>query len=451
MTAPQEAAETHSEDAEASGAESSQASREQVTCARIGLALIVLLPLSRLSGHGFTGGHGVDTLLLELYILLLLALVLCMCLSAPPNETDEGRPPRKIQRNIRIGYAVAWVLVPILTRDLDWSAFATLPIGIIGFLCVQNMYRCWCMDTYVLAIMLGPCVSVSLGYSLELSSRQSLVQNISVGEWQPYYPARGNAFMFLDGYVVSEWRERLAEWSHSTGRSSKALRSEYGVMPVLRSSSCLTGNHTARHIATGSSSSSSSGASVSDSRYYSSCEVEMIVMYLARKPRVRPEHVRSDDAVLGSTDSGYQGGDQGGGTDEGSSLRVYSDPLYRAPRGIPHEAVEECHYMMTRHQLGPQDICDTNYFLIDSREQTRRHTIHAMAGLSLLAFLAGVGFGVSRGDTRVAERSPGLARRVASQYEGDSEDYWRGQSRALKDNLHDDGGGTPREGAQLML
>ena len=74
----------------------------------------------------------------------------------------------------------------------------------------------------------------------------------------------------------------------------------------------------------------------------------------------------------------------------GGGLCVYADPLYRAPRGTPVRAIEECRMLMRRHALQPLSICDTQFFLVDHDEDTRRHQIVQMAILSCTVVVAGV-------------------------------------------------------------
>ena len=49
----------------------------------------------------------------------------------------------------------------------------------------------------------------------------------------------------------------------------------------------------------------------------------------------------------------------------GRGLCVYADPLYRAPRGTPPQAIEECRVLLSRHNLSPLSICNTQYFVLD--------------------------------------------------------------------------------------
>lgn len=167
------------------------------TLARAGLALIILVPLVLIPVHGFMDAHGLDDLLLGAYSLLLTAAICCVPLTAPEAI---AAPAQVLSLRLRLGYASAWMVVPLLLRDLDWTAYATLPLGTLGLLAVRNIRSAWFCDVYVLGLLAAPCAAISLAYALELSGA-NLVTGLSVTQWQQRAPS-ADAFAFSDGYVV---------------------------------------------------------------------------------------------------------------------------------------------------------------------------------------------------------------------------------------------------------
>ena len=79
----------------------------------------------------------------------------------------------------------------------------------------------------------------------------------------------------------------------------------------------------------------------------------------------------------------------------GGGLCVYADPLYRAPRGTPPRAVEECRRVFMRHALSPMSICDTQFFLVEAEEAERRGGILRSAVLSCGIVVGGVVAGLT--------------------------------------------------------
>ena len=70
-------------------------------------------------------------------------------------------------------------------------------------------------------------------------------------------------------------------------------------------------------------------------------------------------------------------------------LRVFADPIYRAPWGTPPAAIEECRILLARHGLEPISICETQFFLVSNAEGPRRRKIFTLAAAS--CSIVGVG------------------------------------------------------------
>ena len=143
--------------------------------------------------------------------------------------------------------------------------------------------------------------------------------------------------------------------------------------------------------------------------YVSACDVSMVVMYSPNWESPSDGYNDIDDGALGASVntrhgscsiSGHVGRKaEASGLDHvglavGGGLCVYADPLYRAPRGTPVRAIEECRMLMRRHALQPLSICDTQFFLVDHDEDTRRHEIVRLAVLSCTVVLVGVVVGL---------------------------------------------------------
>ena len=87
---------------------------------------------------------------------------------------------------------------------------------------------------------------------------------------------------------------------------------------------------------------------------------------------------------------------------------VYADPLYRAPRGTPVAALEECRLLLAAHGLSPLSICDTQFFLIgDYADNPRqRYVLHLAMGTGIFV-VALAAVGIVRQDWSTALRRQG--------------------------------------------
>ena len=357
----------------------------QRSFARAGLAIIVFLPLLLMPVHGFMRANGIDDVTLAAYILLLVAFVLCILL-APPDAASL--PKQVIDPVVRLVYACSFFVAPVLTRSVDWAAYTTIPLGVLGLLVVRNpRAMIWLADVYVLALIVAPSASITLAYTLDLQDT-IVASNLSVTEWQ----ARGggaDAFAFTDGYVATMWKGRRTEWSRETGGSAKSMTSEYGVAPVLASRACVV------------------NASEFEDEKTSRCPVVMMVMYSQTWEDADDDEFDTHGAVnrqrhhsctvQGHVRAPPSQAMGGRGTTEqanGAGLCVYADPLYRGHAGTPIRAVEECRMLIARHGLYPLDICETQYFLVDHDEDHRRRNIVHQSIISCLLVVAGVGVGL---------------------------------------------------------
>ena len=384
-----------------------------------------------------------DALLLAAYALLILAGIFCSMLEteararlgeararAGPVNAFDGRyrgPPPSMP--LRVAYLLSWLLVPLLTRNLDWSAYATLPLGVVGMLVVTKLRTCWCADYYALGMIVAPTFAIALAYSLDLSD-SPVVAGLSVTEWQSHHAVHHrsvDAYFFRDGFVVGEWAARRAGWSHETGGTTKYLRSEYGVAPVVANRSCINGlddeddedeDGDADGKGRGSSSSGAGAAhhGEADGGYagdyrdlgtaeefhktagdtsepivitpvveldkaapiarLSKCDVSLVVMYSSRwAPTVDAALDYDGDPDDPSSAHGCRRGE-----DVSGQLCVYADPIYRAPRGTPMAAVEECRLLLSAHGLRPLSICDTQFYLIgDFAHNPRQSYVQSLA------------------------------------------------------------------------
>lgn len=357
--------------------------------ARCGLAAIVFVPLALMPVHGFMKASGLDDTLLAAYSLLFCAGVLASLLASPSRE-ERLQPAPPIAPRVRLLYAAAWLAVPVLTRSVDWAAYLTIPTGIVGLLVVRHPCgSCWCADTYVLAMLLAPCAAITLAYTLDLADSR-VVSNITVASW-PMHAAHADAFAFTDGYVATEWRGRLSEWSRETGTESLSLRSAYGIAPVLPSKACLA------------------NASEFPGELTSSCPVAMIVMY-------SPHWESRGDGYRDINDLDIAAHFSEGGVNRGSrmdlqcavagwrrhrdwrGLCVYADPLYRGPNGTPLRAIEECRNLLMRHALRPLSMCDAPFFIMAHDEAARFGHIAFTAALTCSLVAGGVAVGMLRQD-----------------------------------------------------
>ncbi len=89
---------------------------------------------------------------------------------------------------------------------------------------------------------------------------------------------------------------------------------------------------------------------------------------------------RARCSVLGRVDEASEASVRRAWRVDGRGLCVYADPIYRAPRGTPDKAVEECRRLMAQYALRPLSICEQQFFLVDHDENHRREHI---AGLAL--------------------------------------------------------------------
>ena len=68
------------------------------------------------------------------------------------------------------------------------------------------------------------------------------------------------------------------------------------------------------------------------------------------------------------------------GEAKSGQLCVYADPIYRAPRGTPMAAVEECRLLFAAHGLSPLSLCDTQFYLIgDYAANPRQSYVQTLA------------------------------------------------------------------------
>ena len=356
----------------------------QRSFARLGLALIVFMPLVMMPLHGFMLANGLDDLMLAAYTLLAIAALLCSLL-APDDVTQL--PKQVISVGVRAAYSALWLVTPVLSRNLDWSGYVTIPLGVLGLLVVRNPASCWFADVYVLAMILAPCASIALAYTIDLHDT-TVLGNLSVADWRAH---RADAFAFNDGYVVTEWRGRMAQWSHVEGGLSMSMRSEYGVAPVVPHRGCITNSSEFRGTMT------------------SSCDVAMMVMYSSHWEDRSDGYNDIDDSVVGAQENSHFGlcsvsghigrrafDSFGSSAVSGRGLCVYADPLYRAPRGTPPQAIEECRVLLSRHNLSPLSICNTQYFVLDHDEDHRRWSIFTLAVGSCGLVVSGVVAGLAR-------------------------------------------------------
>ena len=360
--------------------------------ARFGLALIVFVPLLLMPIHGFMRANGLDDLLLAAYSLLGASFVLVVIL-APPEA--ESQPNQIISSTVRGAYAASWLLAPVLSHSVDIAAYATIPLGIVGMLVVRHPCSLWFADIYVLAMLIAPSASITLAHTLDLQDTRVVV-NVSVAEWQAH-AFEADAFAFNDGYVATQWRGVRSEWSHETGSYGVGvMTSAYGVAPVVPNRQCIV------------------NASEFAGERTSRCAIAMMVMYSQSwEDRTDSfadlsEGGRGTNHVHGSCRvNGHVGSKAKAWSSHparGGGLCVYADPLYRAPRGTPPRAVEECRMLLRRHALHPLSICDAQFFLVDHDEDHRRKEIvhHSMASCAL--FVLGVVIGLAPRTRVLSER-----------------------------------------------
>ena len=402
-----------------------------VRFARAGLAAIVLIPLILTPIHGFMLASGLDTLMLAAYTLLAAAAVLASFLT-PEHLATQYQPGPAPAPHLRAAYALAWFVAPLLTRSIDWSAYATIPIGVLGLLVVRNLRSCWCCDVYTLAMLFGPFAAVTLGYTLDLVDSH-VVSGLSVSEWSSR-PA--DAYYFSDGVVVGEWATRSAQWSHETGTYTRSFKSEYGVAPIVANRSCIVGRGAAAGAATGERA-GSGGAFVppaSGAMERSTCEVRLIAMYSTRwlEPFASEVPDAAEAAELAERareehrPSGTRGGSPGVTsrvvTSNGcarhphkaasGALCVYTDPLYRKRRGTPPGAIEECRTLLQLHSLGPPSVCDSQFFILgDYADNPRQRFIYGLTFASTAAVAAVAAYGI------VGKRAGWLRARVGAPFD----------------------------------
>ena len=104
---------------------------------------------------------------------------------------------------------------------------------------------------------------------------------------------------------------------------------------------------------------------------YVRCEVSMIVMYSPRWSSSLP--TRRDTAHDGCPS---EFGDRRPDAGWDAGLCVYVDPLFRAPRGTPKSAKEECELAMREHSLRPASICETQFFIVGDFDDNPRQRTH---------------------------------------------------------------------------
>lgn len=414
-----------------------------VHLARSALVAIVLVPLVLTPFGGFMLASGLDALLLAAYTLLALAGILCSILETaarrmheaprqgPVNAFDgryRGPPPAT---PLRIAYVLAWVVVPLLTRNLDWSAYSTLPTGVVGMLVISRLRSCWCADYYAMGMLCAPTFAIALGYSLDLAN-SPVVSGLSVTDWRAHHQANKgsvDAYIFRDGFVVGEWAARRAGWTHETGGGEvkEYMRSEYGVAPVVANRSCVVGldNVKAGDEEDTAAQSRPQFTDVSGSELrvvtavkhldeaapalqLSRCEVSLIVMFSKRwapSSGAPTSDVAVERDLPLADPSRYHGCNHGGIR---GALCVYADPLYRAPRGTPTAALEECRLLLAAHGLGPISICDEQFYLIGdySNNPRQRYVLHLAIGTGLLV-VALATVGIARPDWATLLRKHG--------------------------------------------
>ena len=117
--------------------------------ARVSLGAIVLLPLFLMPFSGAFIMGGLDTLLFKLYSLLGAAGLCCAVLQRP--ETTRSSPI--LPTAVRAVYMAAFFVTPVLTRQLSWSAYMIIPLGVAGLLTVRNLRSCWFADLFVVSTL----------------------------------------------------------------------------------------------------------------------------------------------------------------------------------------------------------------------------------------------------------------------------------------------------------
>lgn len=456
-------------------AHSGMQSTTTLQCARAGLFFTVFAPLALLPTHGFMNASSLETLLLASYALLLVAGICCSVLESearrlkllssrePARDSIDGtlgasmpRQPvragtavdiedstpfrREAQtddfqpgdfdgryrgppppRSLRIAYMLGWLAVPLLSRNLDWSAYCTLPLGVAGMLAVNKLRSCWCSDYYALGMLCAPAFSIALGYYLDLAN-SPVATGLSVVDWRAQHVSghSADAYIFRDGYVVGQWVARRAGWTHNlgNGEAEEYLHSKFGIAPVVANRSCIFGlsddmdvdepedkvEPKQEHFTDVSGTEMQILTAVKQldkaapERRRSNCEVSLIVLF---SEEWGPGNIDTIRGLAGTGRGGegntrkdmshYHGCLNGGVS---GALCVYTDPMYRAPRGIPDEASKECRRLLEAHGLEPLSICDTQYYLIgDFTNSPRQRHVLSIAVLSgMLAFgLASIG------------------------------------------------------------
>ena len=330
----------------------------------------------------------------------------------PTGDFDgryRGPPPA---RSLRIAYMLGWLAVPLFSRNPDWSAYSTLPLG------VAACSRTSCARAGAPTIMRSGCCAHPRSPSrwATTSIRQLTGGDRSlVVDWRAQHASghSADAYIFRDGYVVGQWVARRAGWTHDlgNGKAEEYLHSQFGIAPVVANRSCIFGlsddmdvdepedkvepkqdrftdiSGTEMQILTAVKQLDKAAPE----RRRSNCEVSLIVLYSEEWGPGNIDMIRGWATGRGGEGntrkdmSHYHGCSNGGVS---GALCVYTDPMYRAPRGIPDEASKECRRLLEAHGLEPLSICDTQYYLIgDFTNSPRQRHVLSIAVLSgMLAF-----------------------------------------------------------------
>jgi hypothetical protein len=160
--------------------------------------------------------------MLGAYMLLLAAAAMCIVLGTTTSARMHHGPGPELSSTVRALYTIAWLVPPLMTRDLDWSAYATIPLGVCGLLGVRNLATCWCCDPFALVLLLAPFASISLAYTVDLADSK-LATGLLVERWQQ---TQADAYYFDNGFVIGEWAERTAIYSQETGTFTRERENE---------------------------------------------------------------------------------------------------------------------------------------------------------------------------------------------------------------------------------
>ena len=145
------------------------------------LAAVVTIPLLLMPFFGFAMAGQLSSLVLASYSLLLVCGLIC-ALSLPDGACPpERHPAPPLQLAV---YAMVWFVPPFVMRDLEWSAYATLPLGALGLRWYWSPSRGVVVPLlYLIGMLLAPGTIISTAYVTDLWDSQ-VSKGLSITQWQ---------------------------------------------------------------------------------------------------------------------------------------------------------------------------------------------------------------------------------------------------------------------------